>query len=78
MNRSRIYILNGDELSEKNVTINNYLFWDSLPIERKNIQTFRKIPEIKFKMGESEEFDLFVAVKCEPFDVEMPDDEDEE
>ncbi len=58
MNRSRIYILNGDELSEKNVTINNYLFWDSLPIERKNIQTFRKIPEIKFKMGESEEFDF--------------------
>jgi len=73
MDRSRIYFMSGDKILEKNVTINNYLFWDSLPIQRKNIQSFRKIPEIKFKMGgESGDFDFNIQkTNSPPVDICM-------
>ena len=55
MDSSKIYIIDGNTVLGKGVTIENYLFWHSLPKNRKNIREFRKISKLKFKMGVTED-----------------------
>ena len=55
MDSSNIYIIDGTTVLGKGVTVENYLFWHSLPKNRKNIREFRKMSSLKFKMGDIEE-----------------------
>ncbi len=55
MDSSKIYIIDGNTVLGKNVTVENYLFWQSLPKARKNVTEFKRISELKFKMGDTED-----------------------